>query len=367
MDYKVSVIVPMYKAVRFIKPAVEGLLAQTLKELEVIIVDDCSPDDSLEKCRELYGNHERVQILAQPRNMGPGEARNTGIKAARGEYIAFVDIDDAVLKNAFEEMYNLAKEKSDADVIHSTGMILALDKSDPDSLYDVDEKDWFPITSDRYEVPKEVTVLPDDIGGRYNKWRNHGLHWMVGTKLFRTRFLRENDISFGKIRLSEDMAFCFTALFLAKTYVITPKRYYLYRISNESISRRGYTTQFFRTALYALFNVCPLARETMDRVAYFKNHPESEKGVLDFMIEILEQEFVIPVYQSLGEDAILEDGVFTNLMKEQFGENADYVTYSFFEQHRKYPPTTSSTKLLTVENMIKYRAKVEAAAKEGKA
>ena len=81
MDYKVSVIVPMYKAVRFIKPAVEGLLAQTLKELEVIIVDDCSPDDSLEKCRELYGNHERVQILAQPRNMGPGEARNTGIKA----------------------------------------------------------------------------------------------------------------------------------------------------------------------------------------------------------------------------------------------------------------------------------------------
>ena len=60
MDYKVSVIVPMYKASRFIKAAVDGLLNQTLKELEVIVVNDCSPDDSLEICRKLYENNERV-------------------------------------------------------------------------------------------------------------------------------------------------------------------------------------------------------------------------------------------------------------------------------------------------------------------
>lgn len=366
MEYKVSVIVPMYKAARFIKATVDGLLDQTLKELEVILVDDCSPDDTLEICRTLYGNHERVQILSQPRNMGPGEARNTGMRAARGEYTAFVDCDDAVLKNAYEEMYNLAKEKSDADVVHCTGMILPLDKRDPDSLYEVDEKDYFYITSDRYKVPKEVTVLPDDIGERYDIWRHHGIQWTVGTKLFRTQFLREQDLCFGEIRLSEDMAFCFAALFFAKTFVITPKKYYLYRISNESISRRGYTTQFFKMALHALFNVCPLARKTMDRVEYFKQHPESERGVLEYMIEVLEQEFVIPVYQSLKEEEILKDGVFTDFMKEQFGENADYVTCSFLEQHRKYPPTVSSVSLLTIDNMIKYRAKVEAAAKERK-
>lgn len=366
MDYKVSVIVPMYKASKYIKAAVNGLLNQTLKELEVVLVNDCSPDDSLEICEKLFGDNERVQILTQPENMGPGEARNTGIRVARGEYIAFADCDDGVLKNAYQELYDLAKEKNNADVIHSTGNILPLDKSDPDDIYTVDEKDLFYIQNDRYDVAKEVRVLPDDMEERYEKWRKHAYHWNLGTKLFRTDFLRENGIYFGKIRLSEDMAFCFKALFLAKTYVLTPERYYLYRITNESISRRGYTTQFFRMACHALFNVCPIVRDTMEKVDYFRDHPKSAQGVIDYMIEVLENEFVIPAYQSLGEEAILRDGMFTELMREQFGENADYATYSFLEQHRSYPPRTSSMSMLDVDTMIGYRDKIEAARREGR-
>ncbi|MBQ9063999.1 MAG: glycosyltransferase [Blautia sp.] len=354
MDYKVSVIVPMYKASRFIKAAVDGLLNQTLKELEVIVVNDCSPDDSLEICRKLYENNERVQILSQPRNMGPGEARNTGLKAARGEYIAFADIDDGVLKNAYEEMYRLAKDHSDADVIHSTGMILPLDKNDMDNIYDVDSEYYLPISSDRYDIVKEVTVLSDDLNDRYEKWKNHAYHWMVGNKLFRRQFLIENDLHFGEIRLSEDMVFCFSALFSARTYVLTPEKYYLYRISNESISRRGYTTQFFKTACHALFNVCPAVRKTLDKVEYFRNNPKSCDGVIKYMIDILEQEFVIPAYQNLGEETILEDGLFSGLLNEQFGRNADFVKYSFLEQHRKYPPTVSSNSMLNVDALLKY-------------
>ena len=77
MEYKVSVIMPMYKGTKFIKAAVDGLLHQSLPEVEIIVVDDCSPDDSLEYCRKLYGDNERVQIIAQPVNMGPGEARTS--------------------------------------------------------------------------------------------------------------------------------------------------------------------------------------------------------------------------------------------------------------------------------------------------
>ena len=365
MEYKVSVIMPMYKGARFIQSAVDGMLNQSLAELEVIIIDDCSPDDSLEICRKLYGNNERVQILAQPKNMGPGEARNAGLKAARGEYIAFADCDDGVLREAYKEMYELAKEKNNADVVHSMGFILSLNPTDPDNIYDVEEKDYFYIYTDRvYE--KELTVLSDDMCERYEKWRQHAYHWQLGTYLFRTQFLRDNGISFGQIRLSEDMTFCFAALFLAKNYVVTPKRYYIYRISNESISRRGYTTQFFRTSLHALCNVCPLARKIMDQVEYFRNHPDSCRGVIDYMIELLEQEFVIPAYQSLGEEAILKDGIFTAFMKEQFGDNADFVTHCFLEQHRKYPPVVSSTSKLNVETMTRYRDKLEEAKREGK-
>ncbi len=351
MDYKVSVIVPMYKAERFIEPAINGLLNQTLKELEVVVVNDCSPDNSLEICQRLFGDNERVQILTQSKNMGPGEARNTGIKAARGEYIAFADIDDGVLRNAYEELYSLAKENKDADVIHSTGNILPLDNSDPDDIYTVDEKYYLPIPNDRFDVATEVRVLSDDLNERYEKWKNHAYHWNLGTKLFRTQFLRDNDIHFGEIRLSEDMAFCFEALFLAKTYVLSPNKYYLYRISNVSISRRGYTTAFFKTSCHALFNVCSIVKRTMDKIDYFKENPKSMQGVFEYMLEILEQEFVIPVYQSLGEETILSDGLFTELMKEQFKDNADYMMYAFFEQHRKYPPTVSSMSQLTVDNV----------------
>lgn len=365
MEYKVSVIIPMYKGARFIKAAVDGLLNQSLAELEVIVVDDCSPDDSLEICRKLYGDNERVQILAQPENMGPGEARNAGLKAARGEYTAFADCDDGVLREAYKEMYELALEKNHADVVSSMGLILSLDPTDPDNIYDVREKDYFFIYSDKVPV-KELSVLSDDMNDRYEKWRRHAYHWNLGTKLFRTQFLRDNEISFGNIRLSEDMAFCFAALFLAKTYVVTPERYYLYRISNESISRRGYTTQFFRMSLHALCNVCPMVRKIMDKVEYFRNNTDSRRGVIDYMIEVLEQEFVIPAYQSLGEEVILGDGIFTAFMEEQFGDNADYVTYSFLEQHRKYPPVVSSTSRLNVETMTRYRDIAEKAKREGR-
>ncbi len=366
MEYKVSVIVPMYKAERFIEPAVNGLLNQTLKELEVVIINDCSPDNSLEICQKLFSDNDRVQILTQPQNMGPGEARNTGIKAAMGEYIAFADIDDGILKNAYEQLYNLAKEKGDADVIHCNGNILPLDKTDPDDIYSIDEKDYFPISNDRFDIAKEVRILSDDLNERYEKWKKHAYHWNVGTKLFRTQFLRDNNIRFGEIRLSEDMAFCFETLFLAKTYVLSPDRYYLYRIGNESISRRGYTTAFFKTACHALFNVCPIVKDAMEKIDYFKNNPKSMQGVYDYMLEILEQEFVIPVYQSLGEEKILADGLFTGLMLQQFGENADYVTHAFFEQHRKYPPTVSSVSYLDVDTLIGYRDKAKEAKTEGK-
>ena len=365
MEYKVSVIMPMYKGTKFIRAAVDGLLHQSLPEVEIIVVDDCSPDDSLEYCRKLYGDNERVQIIAQPVNMGPGEARNAGLKAARGEYIAFADCDDGVLQNAYEEMYRLAKENNNADVVHSMGLIIPLDSTDPDNIYNVKEEDYFCIYTDR--VPeKKLTVLTDDMHDRLEKWKQHAYHWQLGTYLFRTQFLRDNEFSFGKIRLSEDMAFCFAALFLAKTYVITPERYYIYRISNESISRRGYTTRFFRTALHALCNVCPMVRKTMERVEFFQNNPDSCQEVIDYMIEVLEQEFVIPVYQSLGKEAILKDGIFTEFMKEQFGDNADFVTHSFLEQYRKYPPMASSTSKLNVETMTRYREIMEKAKREGK-
>ena len=92
-------------------------------------------------------------------------------------------------------------------MVHSSSVIFPLDESDPDDIYSVERKDYFWIHSDRCDTSDEDKVLSDDLNERYEKWKKHAYHWQVGCKLFRTAFLRDNEIYYGDIRLSEDMSF----------------------------------------------------------------------------------------------------------------------------------------------------------------
>ena len=89
----VSVIVPVYNAADYLAECLDSLLEQTLKEIEIICIDDGSTDSSLEILRSYEQRDSRVAVLKQ-NNAGPGAARNNGIEAARGEYLYFLDADD---------------------------------------------------------------------------------------------------------------------------------------------------------------------------------------------------------------------------------------------------------------------------------
>ena len=114
MKYKVSVIIPVWNVERYIESCLTSLLSQTLKEIEIIVVNDGSPDNSqkiIDKYVKKYPNKVKSYIKE---NGGQGSARNLGITFATGEYISFVDSDDWLSEDALEKMYNLAKkEKSD--------------------------------------------------------------------------------------------------------------------------------------------------------------------------------------------------------------------------------------------------------------
>jgi len=97
---KVSVIVPVYNAEQYVKDTLQSLLAQTHSNLEVIIVDDGSPDQSIEVCRQFTDS--RIKIVQQA-NRGPAGARNTGIRHAQGDYVAFLDADDLWLPEKLEK------------------------------------------------------------------------------------------------------------------------------------------------------------------------------------------------------------------------------------------------------------------------
>lgn len=117
--YKVSVVIPVYNVDDYIEETIESLLAQTLKEFEVILIDDGSTDKSIEKIEKVLKEHTNFKLFKQ-KNNGPSAARNKGIELAKGEYIAFMDSDDKIPKDSLEVRYNLAREKDVEVLICST-------------------------------------------------------------------------------------------------------------------------------------------------------------------------------------------------------------------------------------------------------
>ena len=94
---KVSVILPVYNVEKYIDKCIQSLLNQTLKDVEFIFVDDCSPDKSVDIIKKY--NDPRIKLVQHEVNKYTAEARNTGVKNATGEYIAFVDPDDYIDNN----------------------------------------------------------------------------------------------------------------------------------------------------------------------------------------------------------------------------------------------------------------------------
>ena len=107
---KVSVIIPVYNVEKYLPACLDSVLSQTLREIEVICIDDASPDHSGEILDEYAALDQRVQVLHLQENFMQGYGRNRGIEMAKGKYIYFLDSDDMITATALEELYNLAEQ-----------------------------------------------------------------------------------------------------------------------------------------------------------------------------------------------------------------------------------------------------------------
>jgi glycosyltransferase involved in cell wall biosynthesis len=114
---KVSIIIPVYNVSEYLRRCLDSVVNQTLKDIEIIIINDCSPDPlDDEICNEYTKQDSRIKYIKHKKNLGLGGARNTGIKNATARYIGSVDSDDWVDKNMFEKLYNAATD-GDWDVV----------------------------------------------------------------------------------------------------------------------------------------------------------------------------------------------------------------------------------------------------------
>lgn len=208
-NYKISIIIPIFKVRNFIERCVCSLLEQTLKDIEYIFVDDASPDDSIEilkSCIERYPERKgQVTILTHEQNKGLPAARNTGMTVATGEYVFHCDSDDFVEKDMMEEMYNAAKA-SDADMVYC-------------DFYLSFEKNERYMSNPVYQTAEDMFKL-GLLGGnmKYNVWN----------KLVRRSLYTGNDIWFpAGHAMGEDMTMIRLAA-CAKSVVYVPKAFYHY-------------------------------------------------------------------------------------------------------------------------------------------
>ena len=298
-------------------------------------MDDCSTDGSPELVERRYAGDERVRVIRQAKNGGPGVARNTGIEQARGRYITFCDSDDQIKPECYERMYAVA-ERYDADVVHASGCLISMMEQTPIDMLTVKDEDWCAVTMDHPEE-RAVTVLPDDPQQLLEKWLQHAYHWAIWNKLYRRELLMEHGIRFGRMRLAEDQQFCFSCLFHAKKYVMMPGFWYCYRQVADSACRGRYDERFMVKALRADFEVIRSMEACGRSLPWFTERPEQLARVTDYICEGLEEAFIRQIYWAMGEEAVRGSEAVHALFRESFGELAPYAEKQFHDAHRLLP------------------------------
>lgn len=213
---KLSVIMPVYNPEeRWLRQAIESLLNQTLRDIEVILVDDGSTDHSPQICDDYAGMDSRISVIHQD-NRGQGCARNTGLKAAAGKYVLYVDADDWIERNACETLYRKA-EKDDLDVLFFG--VTGFDEQKKESfVYD----DFSKLPQSAFE--KTLCWQDDEIFN--NLFRINHTVW---SKLFRRDFLIQNNLFFRENLQFEDSEFFYRFVFKADKLGFIPDCLYCYR------------------------------------------------------------------------------------------------------------------------------------------
>ena len=224
---KVSVIVPIYNAEYYLKECIESVLNQTLRDLELILIDDGSTDHSLQICSQYIEKDCRIQVFSNE-NIGQGLERNFGIKKAKGEYIAFLDSDDKYAKNMLENLYNQAISEK-ADMV--SGGYLDIKDGKIIAHHPLEN-----MILDDYEDIKSAML--DLIS--YEKKDGYSGCIAVWDSIFKKEIITENNIKFCSERdvYSEDLLFKLQVMSCAKKIVYSKEMLYEYRVTDVSFTNK---------------------------------------------------------------------------------------------------------------------------------
>ena len=233
---KISVIIPVYNTEKYLRQCLDSVVNQTLKDIEIICINDGSTDNSLEILNEYASSDNRIKLISITDNKGVSFARNFGIRVSKGRYIGFVDSDDWIDLNFYENLY-LTAEKENSDIIAASTIV---------NVKRNKKSSWNWSKGNKDEKERRLLFI--------------SYSWF---KIYRRDFLIDNNISFQEVKIFSDVSFTFISSMLAKNITICQKGHYFYR--NERISSCLDTACSDRTP-FILFNchnkICEVIKAT---------------------------------------------------------------------------------------------------------
>jgi glycosyltransferase involved in cell wall biosynthesis len=238
---KVSIIVPIYNVERYLRNCIESIMAQSLKDIEIILVNDGSIDNCGKICNEYVKNDKRINVIHK-QNGGLSDARNAGIKFAKGDFIGFVDGDDSIDQNMYEVLYNLCIDQN-------TDISTCLIKSDNINL------------KNDFLVESNVKVL-DSKNAIHELYEGTLSGFSACNKLYKKEIFE--NILFPIGRVYEDAAVMYLLYDRAKKITFINYPLYNYTPRELSITRSGFSVK--------RFDVVSNYYETYDFME--KNYPE---------------------------------------------------------------------------------------------
>ena len=240
----ITTVVPIYNAEKTLRQCLNSIQAQTLTDIEIILVDDGSTDGSAVICREYLSDPRFVYFYKQ--NEGLAAARQDGMERAHGEFVGFVDSDDWIEPNMYRRMYESAKEHS-ADVVFCG---IYADEAEKNPIY------LEPGVYDRRRIEEEI--LPRSLASLTPKGSNGVIRWSNCSRIYRMSLIREHNIAFDRrLRRSQDLQLTFETALAAERYVSICDEYLYHNRTKDNAASlsRGYTVNYW-----------PLIRPLIDRL-----------------------------------------------------------------------------------------------------
>ncbi|MDR1743153.1 MAG: glycosyltransferase [Dysgonamonadaceae bacterium] len=289
---RLSIIIPFYNVEKYIAQCLQSIYAQDISEedYEVICVNDCSPDNSREVVLEFQKEHKNLKLIEHRTNTMQGGARNTGLRAAQGKYVWFIDSDDFIKENCLAKLLNILEQRNldilrfDFQTVDENGHCLGADTVN------------FP--ANKVTEGKQVFLHFKDQSDFDNSWRK--VTCFTWSRIVKRSFLTDNNIFYYQNFYGEDSPVGVKCYLFAKRFLYLPERVLYYRQRQNSDMQQRYQPEnkgFFYASQYkTLVETIKIAETVEDeevKAILFKQiklYASDEKAGFRFLLSFTPQQ-----------------------------------------------------------------------------